>query len=65
MYNLELARLIHRERERELEHHLRVRAVRAARADGGRDAFVPPPVDQPARIAHAIRRLTPSPRRGG
>lgn len=64
MYNLELARLIQRERERELERQHRVRAFRAAQADRGRDAFVPPPVDQLARIARAIR-LTPSPRRGG
>lgn len=64
MYNLELARLIHREREREVEHRLRVRAFQLGQTDGDPDAFVPPPSDLPARIAHAVR-LVLSADRGG
>ena len=60
MYSLDLARLIHADRERELAQNLRVHAFRTAQKDR-EDAFVPPPVDQPARIAHALRL---SPRRG-
>ncbi len=64
MHDLELARLIHADRERELERELRVRAFRAAtRALDEESTFIPPPADAPVRIAHAIR-LDPSPRRG-
>ena len=63
MNNLELARLIHADRERELARDLRVRAWRKARGPQGDDAFVPPPADQPARISHALR-LIPILRRG-
>jgi hypothetical protein len=64
MHDLELARLIHADRERELAHDLRVRAFRAAtRALDEDGTFVPPPADVPARIDHAIR-LDPSLRRG-
>ena len=63
MHDLELARLIHEDREREVAHDLRVRAWRQARDAHGDDAFVPPPADQPARINHALR-LIPNLRRG-
>ena len=63
MHDLELARLIHADREREVAHDLRVRAWREARDPHGDDAFVPPPADQPTRISHAIR-LIPNLRRG-
>ena len=60
MYTLDLARLTHADRERELAQSLRVHAFKIAQKERG-DAFVPPPVDQPERIAHALRL---SPRRG-
>jgi len=59
MHSLYLASIIQREREREIAHALRVRAVRAARAGEDDAAFVPPPEDRPRRITHA-RRLTPA-----
>jgi hypothetical protein len=62
MYNLELARVIYREREREVEHRLRVRAFQRGQTDGDPDAFVPPPA-RPSRIAQAFR-LIPSADRG-
>ena len=61
MHDLELARLIHADRQRELARDLRVKAWREARATQG-DAFVPAPADQPSRISHAVR-LIPSLRR--
>ena len=61
MYDLELARLIHADRERELAGDRRVRAFRIAQKSRG-DDFVPPPANQPERIVHALR-LVPSPRR--
>jgi hypothetical protein len=64
MHDLELARLIHREREREAERRRLVRAVREARTDAGRETFVPGPAGASDRIAHPIG-LTPSPRRIG
>jgi hypothetical protein len=54
MHDLELARLIHADREREIEHHLRVRAVRIALADRDANAFVPPLSSSPVRIAQAL-----------
>ncbi len=64
MHDLELARLIHADRERELERELRVRAFRAATRALDEDAtFIPPAADAPVRIDHAIR-FDPSLRRG-
>jgi hypothetical protein len=64
MHDLELARLIHADRERELARDLRVRAFRAAnRALDEEATFVPPPADAPVRIGHAVR-FDPSPRGG-
>ena len=62
MHDLDLARLIHADREREIARDLRIRAFRVAQKDRD-EAFVPPPADQPARIAHALR-LVPNSRRG-
>jgi hypothetical protein len=62
MHDLELARLIQADRERDLARDLRVHAFKAAQKDR-EDTFVPPPADQPERIDH-ILRLAPSPRRG-
>jgi hypothetical protein len=62
MHDLDLARLVHAEREREIAKDLRIRAFRVAQKDR-EDAFVPPPADQPSRIAHALR-LVANPRRG-
>ena len=64
MHNLELARIIHLERVRELELQQRVRAFRLAQEAGARDAFVPPPVGAPERIVHAVR-LAPTVGKGG
>lgn len=64
MHDLELARAIHADREREIERGLRVRAVRIALADRDGEAFVPPPSDRPTRITHALR-LVPTVRRTG
>jgi hypothetical protein len=63
MHDLELARLIHADREREVARDLRVRAWREAQAANGGEAFVPPPADRPVRIGHALR-LIPNQRRG-
>jgi hypothetical protein len=54
MHDLELARLIHAEREREIERGLRARAVRIALADRDANAFVPSLTDAPARMAQAL-----------
>ena len=54
MHDLELARLLHADRERELARDLRVRAFKEAQAPCADDPFVPPPADQPGRIGHAI-----------
>ncbi len=61
MHDLELARLIHEDREREIARNLRVHAVRAAQKD--RDgAFVPGHPARPVTLAGALR-LMPSERR--
>jgi hypothetical protein len=55
MNDLNLARLIHADREREVARNLRVRAWREARDARGHDVFVPPPPDQRPRLSHALR----------
>ncbi len=61
MHDLELARLIHEDREREIARNLRVYAVRVAQKD--RDgAFVPGHPTRPATLAGALR-LMPTERR--
>lgn len=62
MHDLDLARLVHADREREIARDLRIRAFRVAQKDRD-EAFVPPPADRPNRIAHALR-LVANPRRG-
>lgn len=62
MHDLDLARLVHADREREIARDLRIRAFRAAQKNRD-EAFVPPPADQPTRISHVLR-LIPNPRRG-
>ena len=62
MHDLELARLIHADREREIARELRVRAFRIAQKEGG-EAFVPPAGERPAAIA-GTPKLMPSERRG-
>lgn len=62
MHDLELARLIHADREREIERNLRVRAVRIALADRDANEFVPSPASTPVRFAQALRMTAP--RRG-
>jgi hypothetical protein len=64
MHDLELARLIQADREREIARGLRARAVRIALADGDGGAFVPPHSDRPARVTHAVH-LVPSLRGSG
>jgi hypothetical protein len=54
MFDLELARLIHAEREREIERNLRARAVRIALADRDANEFVPSLTDPPTRTAPAV-----------
>jgi hypothetical protein len=54
MHDLELARLIHADREREIERGLRARAVKIALADRDANEFVPSLTDPPARIAQAL-----------
>jgi hypothetical protein len=63
MHDLELARLIHADRERAMEHDRRVRAFRRAQREDAEDAFVPPAEGRPRRITYALR-LIPGPRRG-
>ena len=53
MHDLDLARLIHEDREREIARNLRVHALRNAQKDGD-SAFVPPPPDRRSRIVHAV-----------
>lgn len=55
MHDLELARLIQADREREIERGLRARALRIALADRDASAFVPPLKDSSVRITHALR----------
>ena len=62
MHDLELARLIHADRERELARDRRVHAFKIAQR-GTEDAFVPPPA-RPSTLAGSLR-LMPSGRRGG
>jgi hypothetical protein len=63
MHDLELARLIHADRERELARDQRVRAFRTAQKATG-DTFVPPPPERSFTLAGTLR-LMPSARRGG
>jgi len=62
MHDLDLARVIHADRERKLQQDQRIRALRAA-LDGASDAFVPPPAQGPSRF-NRRPRLQLSPRRG-
>lgn len=51
MLDLTLARLAQRDREREIDHRQRVRAIREAIAACSTDVFVPPSPDtRPARL---------------
>jgi len=59
MHSLELARIIHLERERDIARELRVRAFKAAKAGADEAPFVPPPDGRPGRITHP-RPLTPA-----
>lgn len=63
MHDLDLARLIHADREREMERERRAHAVRQAKSDVHHDTYVPGPSDQPGRLTHALR-LTPGSPRG-
>lgn len=63
MHDLELARLIHADREREIARDQRVHAFRRAQKAAG-DAFVPPPPERATTLAGALRSM-PSPRRSG
>ncbi len=63
MLDLELARLIHADRQRQIERDLRVRAFLRAQAADADNVFVPAPDGRPGRMTHAIR-LTRSARRG-
>lgn len=63
MHDLELARLIHADRERELARDRRVHAFRIAQK-GTDETFVPPPPAHPATLS-AVLRLMPSARRSG
>ena len=63
MHDLELARLIHADRERELARDRRVHAFREAQKATD-DTFVPPPPERAKAPAGALR-LMPNPRRGG
>ena len=63
MHDLDLARLIHADREREMERDRRAHAVRQAKADVHHETFVPGPSDHPGRLTHALR-LTSEPHRG-
>ncbi len=63
MHDLDLARLIHADREREIARDRRARAARQAQADDRTETFVPEPSTRPGRLTHALR-FTPDPRRG-
>jgi hypothetical protein len=63
MLDLELARVIHADRQRQIERDLRVRAFRRAQVADADDTFVPAPDGRLGRITHVVR-LTSSPRRG-
>ena len=65
MHDLELARLIHADREREIAHDRRVHAFRVGPEGDRDDAFVPPPADSaPTTLAGALRLMPePAPRR--
>ena len=63
MHDLELARLIHADRERELARDRRVHAFKLAQ-HGTEDAFVPPPPAHPSTLAGTLRMM-PSGRRSG
>lgn len=63
MHDLDLARLIHADREREIARDLRAHAARRAKADLDAETFVPEPSARPGRLTHALR-FTPEPRRG-
>ncbi len=54
MHDLELARLIHADREREIERNLRARAVRIALADRDANEFVPSLGNPSVRSAEAL-----------
>ncbi len=50
MHDLTLARLIHEERQREIERNLRSRAAREALRPCAEETYVPP--ERPTRITH-------------
>ena len=53
MHDLDLARLIHLDRERENARDRRARAFREARMPGAEETFVPS--ERPTRISHPLR----------
>jgi hypothetical protein len=57
MYDLDIARLIHSDREREIVRGLRASALRRALDDREGETFVPRPSDAPVRISHPLRLL--------
>jgi len=63
MHDLDLARLIHADREREIARDRRARAARQAQTDDRTETFVPEPTTRSGRLTHALR-FTPDPRRG-
>ena len=63
MHDLDLARLIHADREREIARDRRAHAARRAQQDDRNETFVPEPSTRPGRLTHALR-FTPDPRRG-
>ncbi len=63
MHDLDLARLIHADREREIARDHRVHAFRVAQK-ATEEAFVPPPPKAASTLAGALR-LMPSVRRSG
>ncbi len=56
MHDLELARLIHLDREREMARDRRARAAREANSVGAEETFVPN--ERPTRITHPLRPAT-------
>jgi len=63
MHDLNLARLTHEDRQREIARNLRARAVRRALEPCGTDVYVPP--ERPTRSTHPLRRASAGGSPGG